>query len=76
MNEFWMFNSAPRINGVLWSVSFEFFFYFIFAVCFFTKGVVKKVLFTVMACLFAGPKILLMFQYGFRANWLSYIMIS
>ncbi len=61
MNEFWLFNSAPRINGVLWSVSFEFFFYLIFAVCFFTKGKAKKVIYTGLACLFAGPKILLMF---------------
>jgi peptidoglycan/LPS O-acetylase OafA/YrhL len=61
MNEFWLFSSAPRINGALWSVSFEFFFYLIFGVFLFTKGRVKKVIYTSIACLIAGPKILIMF---------------
>jgi peptidoglycan/LPS O-acetylase OafA/YrhL len=60
MNEFWMFSSAPRVNTALWSVSFEFFFYLIFGVYFYTREKVKKVIYTSVACLFAGPKILLM----------------
>jgi peptidoglycan/LPS O-acetylase OafA/YrhL len=61
MNEFWLFSSAPRINGALWSVSFEFYFYLIFGVYFFTNTRFKKVTYTTLACLFAGPKILVMF---------------
>ncbi|MCW2118494.1 acyltransferase family protein [Flavobacterium sp. 7A] len=72
MNELWLFSSAPRINVVLWSVSFEFFFYLIFGVYLYTKDKKKKVLFTILACLFAGPKILLMFPIWI-AGYLAFI---
>lgn len=61
MNEFWFLSSAPRINGALWSVSFEFFFYLIFGVYLFTNTKIKKIIYTCIAGIFAGPKILLMF---------------
>ena len=61
LNEIWYFSSAPPLNRPLWSVSFEFFFYFIFGVYFFTKKFKLKVIFTCIACLIAGPKILILF---------------
>lgn len=75
MNEFWMFSAAPRINGSLWSVSFEFFFYLIFGMFLFTKNKLNKLIYTSLACLFAGPKILLMFPIWI-AGYLAFICNS
>ncbi len=72
MNEFWLLSSAPRINGALWSVSFEFFFYLIFGVFLFIRGRVKKIIYTILACLFAGPKILVMFPIWI-AGYLAFV---
>lgn len=61
LNELWFFSSAPPLNGPLWSVSFEFFYYFIFGVYFFSKGFKNKIICTGIVCFIAGPKIIATF---------------
>jgi len=60
INEFWFFSAAPPLNGSLWSLSFEFWYYAIFGLWFFRKPGWRSWLFVLAACLFAGPKILVM----------------
>ncbi len=72
MNELWLISSAPRINGVLWSVSFEFFFYLIFGVYLFTKNKLRKIFYTCFVCLLAGPKIMLLFPIWI-AGYLAFV---
>jgi peptidoglycan/LPS O-acetylase OafA/YrhL len=60
INEFWFFSAAPPLNGSLWSLSFEFWYYAIFGLWFFRGHGWKSFVFPIAACLFAGPKILLM----------------
>lgn len=60
-NELWFISAAPPINGPLWSLSYEFWYYIIFGLFFFLgKKGVKWLLPGGIACLIAGPKILLM----------------
>lgn len=60
INELWLFSAAPPLNGSLWSLSFEFWYYTIFGLWFFRKPGWKYMLVPIAFCLFAGPKILLM----------------
>jgi peptidoglycan/LPS O-acetylase OafA/YrhL len=60
INELWFFSAAPPLNGSLWSLSFEFWYYTIFGFWIFKKGGWKSYLLPLAACLIAGPKILLM----------------
>ncbi len=60
VNEVWLFSAAPPLNGSLWSLSFEFWYYAIFGLWFFRRTGVKSILIVVAACFIAGPKILLM----------------
>jgi peptidoglycan/LPS O-acetylase OafA/YrhL len=60
LNEIWIFSAAPPINGPLWSLSYEFWYYAIFGLWFFRKGGWKSFLLPVAGCLIAGPKILLL----------------
>jgi peptidoglycan/LPS O-acetylase OafA/YrhL len=60
LNEVWLLSSAPPINGPLWSLSFEFWYYAIFGIFFFRPKGWKGWLMVSTACLIAGPKILLM----------------
>lgn len=59
-NEIWFFSAAPPINGPLWSLSYEFWYYIIFGLFFFKKKSVKWLIVGLLACVVAGPKILLM----------------
>lgn len=59
-NEVWFLSAAPPINGPLWSLSYEFWYYIIFGFFFFRKKNVKWLLAGLLACVVAGPKILLM----------------
>ena len=59
-NELWLFSSAPPLNGSLWSLSFEFWYYTIFGLWIFRRGGWVSWLLPLAACLIAGPKILLM----------------
>lgn len=60
INEIWFFSSAPPINRPLWSLSFEFWYYVIFGLFYFKVGGRKSLVLPILACLIAGPKILLM----------------
>ena len=79
LNEIWFLSAAPRINGVIWSLSFEFWFYVIFGALYFkTKGL-KGWILPFLICFFAGPKILLMMViwfFGFLAYRLPKVAIS
>lgn len=59
-NEIWFFSSAPPIDGPLWSLSYEFWFYTIFGLILFSPRGSRRILFVLIGCLIAGPKILLM----------------
>jgi peptidoglycan/LPS O-acetylase OafA/YrhL len=67
-NEIWFFSSAPKLNGPIWSLSYEFWYYVIFG-CFFYKR--KRLLIPILACFIAGPKILLM-MFIWLTGWLAY----
>lgn len=61
INELWFFSAAPPINGPLWSLSFEFWYYLIFGLWFYrTNRSGRGWIPVVLGCLVAGPKILLM----------------
>lgn len=60
INEIWFLSAAPSINISLWSLSFEFWYYVIFGLWFFRKPGWKSLIFVAVACLIAGPKILVM----------------
>ena len=68
LNEIWFFSASPPINGPLWSLSFEFWYYVIFG-CFFyrTKNWISIAV-IIVACLIAGPKILAMMPIWILGN--------
>ncbi len=60
-NEIWFFSSAPPINGPLWSLSYEFWYYAIFGLWFYkASSGWKSYVLPILALLVAGPKILFM----------------
>lgn len=59
-NEIWFFSAAPPINGVLWSLSYEFWYYVIFGFWAYRNNSIMSYLGILVVCLIAGPKILLM----------------
>lgn len=73
LNEVWLFSAAPPANIALWSLSFEFWYYLIFGLWFFTGRGLKSWALALAASLVAGPKILLMMPIwlmGCAAYWL------
>lgn len=60
INEIWFESWLAFSNGPFWSLSYEFWFYVIFASWFYFTGS-KKYLITLCAILIAGPKILMLF---------------
>lgn len=60
INELWFSSSAPPINGPLWSLGYEFWYYVLFGAFLFKKPGVKGWLVVFLISLIAGPKILLM----------------
>lgn len=60
LNESWFMSAAPPINGPLWSLSFEFWYYAIFGAWVFRGKSIMGILIFLLACAIAGPKILLM----------------
>ncbi|MBK0380661.1 acyltransferase family protein [Mucilaginibacter segetis] len=73
VNEVWLFSAAPPLNGSLWSLSFEFWYYAIFGLWFFRRGGWKSFILPVLACIIAGPKILLMMPV-WLAGYVAYIL--
>ncbi len=59
INEIWFKSVRPFSNGPFWSLSYEFWYYVIYAAFFYFSGL-KKAVFTTIAALIAGPKILLL----------------
>jgi peptidoglycan/LPS O-acetylase OafA/YrhL len=59
LNELWFFSAAPPINGPLWSLSYEFWYYMIFGLAVYMNRSWRIIL-PLIACFVAGPKILLM----------------
>lgn len=74
-NEIWFLSAAPLINGPIWSLSYEFWYYLIFGVVFYKTPGWKGWLLAAVACLVAGPKILLM-MFMWLAGWLVYQLPS
>jgi peptidoglycan/LPS O-acetylase OafA/YrhL len=60
LNEIWFFSAAPPVNGPLWSLSFEFWYYVIFGCWIYSGKGIKSLMLPLIACVVAGPKILLM----------------
>lgn len=60
VNEVWLFSAAPPLNGSLWSLSFEFWYYAIFGLWFFRSKTWLSTAIALLACIVAGPKILVM----------------
>jgi len=60
INEVWFTSIRPFSNGPFWSLSYEFWYYMIFACFLYFKGW-RRFLLTSTACLIAGPKILILF---------------
>jgi peptidoglycan/LPS O-acetylase OafA/YrhL len=60
INEIWFFSAAPPINGPLWSLSFEFWYYIIFGFFIYRGKGLIWILPCLIVCLIAGPKILLL----------------
>ncbi|UFH53108.1 acyltransferase [Spirosoma sp. KNUC1025] len=58
-NELWWISAGPMINGVVWSLSYEFWYYVIFGLWIYRSGK-WGILFPLLACIVAGPKILLL----------------
>lgn len=59
-NEIGWISAAPPINGPLWSLSYEFWYYVIFGLLFYYGRTKKGIILTIIACVVAGPKILLL----------------
>lgn len=60
LNEIWFFSATPVINGPLWSLSYEFWYYVLFGFFIFKFNGSYKYLITFLLLLIIGPKILLM----------------
>ncbi|TRW24632.1 acyltransferase [Flavobacterium zepuense] len=67
-NEVWFLSASPPINGPLWSLSFEFWYYVIFGFFFFKSKNPKYIIFFIVALLIAGPKILIMMPIWLLGN--------
>jgi peptidoglycan/LPS O-acetylase OafA/YrhL len=69
-NEIGSISAAPPINGPLWSLSYEFWYYVIFGFWFYRIFNWKSLLLFIGICFFAGTKILLLmpiWMFGFLA---------
>jgi peptidoglycan/LPS O-acetylase OafA/YrhL len=70
-NEIWFFSSAPVINGPIWSLSYEFWYYAIFGAFYYKKPKLRGYILPLIVCFIAGPKILLM-MFMWLLGWLVY----
>jgi len=59
-NEIWFLSSAPLINGPVWSLGYEFWYYVLFGVCFYRFKGWKGWIIPFLVAAFVGPKILAM----------------
>lgn len=70
-NELWFISSAPPINIPLWSLSFEFWYYILFALIYYKAKDIKGLGLVILVCCIIGPKILVMFPV-WGLGWLAY----
>ncbi|WP_295633850.1 acyltransferase [Novosphingobium sp.] len=70
LNEAWV-SVQMLSNTPYWSISYEFWYYVLFAALFYLKGG-QRVLATLAAAIIAGPKILLLFPIWLM-GWLAYV---
>ena len=73
-NEIWFYSAAPALNTPLWSLSYEFWYYIIFGLFYYRSGGFKSLVPGILACVVAGPKILLLMPiwlFGYFAYTLS-----
>ncbi|RZK45175.1 MAG: acyltransferase [Hymenobacter sp.] len=70
-NEIWFLSSAPLLNGPIWSLSYEFWYYAIFGAFFYRKPGILGYTIACIVCLIAGPKILLL-MFMWLIGWLAY----
>ncbi len=63
------FNNGLYVNGPFWSLTYEFFYYIIFAVIYFVKGNVKWLLLSI-AAIAAGPSIISLLPVWYAGFWL------
>lgn len=73
VNEIWFLSAAPPINGPLWSLSYEFWYYMIFGLFLYRRKGWKWLIPGFIGCLIAGPKILIMMPI-WLAGYLAYRM--
>jgi peptidoglycan/LPS O-acetylase OafA/YrhL len=64
----WLNNTRIGTNGPYWSLAYEVWYYVAFACLFYLRGV-ARVAWTVLACLIAGPKILLLAPIWWLGVW-------
>ncbi len=69
-NEIWFFSSAPPLNAPLWSLSYEFSYYFIYGIIFFRNQLKYKYTSIIFSFILVGPKVLLLMPI-----WLMGVMI-
>lgn len=70
-NEIWFISAAPPINSPFWSLSFEFWYYILFAAIYYKVKNIRGVWIIILICLIAGPKILALFPI-WCLGWLAY----
>ncbi|MBO9699689.1 MAG: acyltransferase [Sporocytophaga sp.] len=70
-NETWFLCAGPRMNGPLWSLSFEGWYYLIFGFWFYRSIGWKGIILPIVAVLCAGPKIMVLMPIWFM-GYFSY----
>jgi peptidoglycan/LPS O-acetylase OafA/YrhL len=75
INNIWGLYYTPGINGPFWSLTFEFFYYLLFATVFYYKSNAKYLVALVLA-LIAGPTIIALLPIWLMGYWLFYSMES
>lgn len=69
LNEAWFLSASPPINGPLWSLSYEFWYYVIFGLTFYQPKTWRSWSVLFVAFLVVGPKILLMMPVWLLGNF-------
>lgn len=70
-NELWFLSAAPLINGPIWSLGYEFWFYVLFGLFYYRIKGVKGYILPVLGLVIVGPKILAMMVIWWM-GWAAY----
>jgi len=73
INNIWGKGYTPGINGPFWSLTFELFYYMIFAVLFYLKSKIKYIL-AILLAVIAGPTIIVLFPIWLMGYFLYFAM--